>query len=182
MNLTTIAEHTICLDLLPERANVLDLGCRGFLFANELRRLGHYVYTVDIDPEVKADYICAIGGHDGYCGIVRDRDPQATKAGPGNEIPMYTLVSFSEMVGIEMWQFIKMDIESSEYDVIMSLKKAPSTQIEFEAHLHTGAYGLKEVAEMRDKLESLGYSAASHKMTKQHGLGLNFWSSLFILQ
>lgn len=176
-----IAEHSIKLELLPKKANILDIGSRGFLFSNELRRLGHTVYTVDMDSQVQADYTCAIAGNDGTCGILRDKDPQATRMIDGNDVLVYSLESFSKMVGVEFWDAIKMDVEGAEREIIMSLKKAPARQLSIEFHLHTAAYGLQEMAEMRGKLESLGYEPVKYEMTKEHGMGLNFWDTLFVL-
>jgi FkbM family methyltransferase len=190
--ITVIAEHTVDLSILPEKANVLDLGCRGFLFANDLILKGHNLITVDVDPTVSSStpkhFNVAIAGENGKCMPKYSKDPQATtilKAKvplAGHDTPMYTLKSFSEMVGIDFWDLIKIDIEGSEYEVIMSLNEPPAKQLSIEFHLHTGVYGLQQMAEMRDKLTSLGYEPVSHEMTKQHGLGLNFWDSLFILK
>lgn len=193
MNLTTIAEHTLCLDLLPERANVLDLGCRGFLFANELRRLGHNVVCVDMDtlePGGRAAnyYQKAITNRNGFVYLQRERDPQATRIAlyegqnATEEVECMTLETFSAYVNIPFWDAIKVDIEGAEYDVIMSLKQPLSKQLSIEFHLHTSIYGIRQMAEMHDKLRDLGYTAVQHEMTKQHGLSLNFWDSLFILQ
>jgi hypothetical protein len=180
----TIAEHTIEESLLPQRAKIMDIGCRGFLFYGELIRLGHQVFPIDIDLfyNTPSYYILAISGKEGKCSVKHSKDPQATCITAGFDIPMHTIKSFSEMVEVDFWDLIKIDIEGGEYEVIMSLTEPPAKQLSIEFHLHTGVYGLQQMAEMRDKLTSLGYEAVSHEMTKQHGLGLNFWDSLFILR
>lgn len=188
MNLTTIAEHTVCLDLLPERANVLDLGCRGFQFTGALRMMGHEVYPVDMDylgPE--GYYQVAITNYVGFGDVYKNNDPQATRLNKRHDnqsdssILTLTLERFSADVKVSLWDLIKMDVEGSEYEIIMSLKQPPAKSLSIEFHLHTGIYGVKEMAEMHDKLRDLGYTAVQHEMTRQHGLGLNFWDSLFIL-
>lgn len=196
MNIQVIAEHSVDLDLLPEKANILDLGCRGFHFANHFLSFGHRVITVDCDPKITPivdHYKLAISNFDGLASVLYDIDPQATRIIPyterikGSKNPFLTLVecktlkSFSEMVEIEFWDCIKMDVESSEYEIIMSLDKAPATQISCEFHLHTGLYDVDKVWDMKDKLESLGYNPVKHEMSEQHGLGPNYWDSLFIL-
>lgn len=182
MKIETVAEHSYCPDLLPENANILDLGCRGFLFTNYFRGNGHNVIAVDIDSFERTDYKqIAIAGHNGLVGIERGNDPQGTRVKPGQEIPSLTLERFILIQEIE-FDLIKMDIEGSEYDVIMSLTKAPAKQLSIEFHLHTGVYGLAEVNEMVNKLESLGYKIMQHERTKAHGCGENYWDSLFILQ
>lgn len=190
---TVIAEHSVELSLLPEKANILDLGCRYFLFADHLHTLGHNVIAVDADKlefTGKVGYHrCAIMGYHGLGMIVKDRDPQATrviKRQPqttyDQEIQTYTLKSFCEAVKIPFFDLIKLDIEGAEYEVIMSLTEPPATQISVEFHCHTGIYGMDAIKRMEEKLYSLGYFAAQHEATKQHGLGLNFWDSLFILK
>lgn len=181
--ITVIAEHSLDLSLLPEKANVLDLGCRGFLFTDELRRMGHGVYAIDIESLwPRQHFLCAIAGHTGKCSIQKSRDPQATRITEGQDIPCYTLKDFSNMVKVDFWDVIKIDIEGSEYEVIMSLTEPPAKQISIEFHLHTGIYGDAQVKEMEDKLLSLGYFPVKHEKTKEHGLGLNYWDSLFILK
>lgn len=181
----TIAEHTIEETLLPEKANILDIGCRGFLFADELVRLGHAVYPVDIDllhPCSMKYFIAAIGGTDGECSIEFSGDPQATKKKAGTGVKMYTIKSFSEFVSVPFWDLIKMDIEGSEYEVIMTLTEPPAKQLSIEFHLHTGVYTDQEVLKMRWHLEDLGYTPVLFEKTRAHGMGLNYWDSLWILK
>lgn len=185
----TIAEHTIEETLLPLSGNVLDLGCRGFLFTDELRRLGHNVKPVDCDLIEGYYYQMAIAAYDGYATLIKNNDPQAVhiKASQEiskqhNNIKCLTLKSFSKLVGIEFWDVIKIDIEGAEYEVIMSLTEPPAKQLSIEFHLHTGIYGIQDVRKMEVKLHNLGYEFASHEMTSQHGMGMNYWDSLFILK
>ena len=51
----TVYEHTFEPGLLPDKALILDLGCRGFLFTNEMRSRGHIVAAVDCDdPDIRS--------------------------------------------------------------------------------------------------------------------------------
>jgi hypothetical protein len=182
--ITVVHEHSVDLDLLPKNSNILDLGCRGFLFTNEMERLGHKVFPVDIDtlPENRPYYRIAISDNDGKCGIQHDNDKQATRIKEGSEISCYTLESFSLACAIDVWDLIKIDIEGAELQVIQSLKCPPAKQLSIEFHLHTGIYGINEMTLMVAKLQALGYEAVSHEMTSQHGAGVNYWDSLFILR
>lgn len=182
----TVAEHTYEETLLPEKANILDLGCRGFLFACDLNLLGYNVICVDAEnmpyPAGLHYRNVAICGYNGWGTLNRTNDPQATSVMKGgNEVQCYTIESFIESVGIK-FDLIKMDIEGSEYEVIMSLTEAPARQISVEFHLHTKIYGDAQVKEMEDKLVSLGYYPAKHDKYPAHGLPANYWDSLFILQ
>ncbi len=187
----TIAEHQVEISLLPYAAKILDLGCRGFLFSNEMKRRGYSVTCVDCDPTIYDSqnwyYNIAITNRNGWVAIERSNDPQATRVNHRNDgapsglVPAMTLEAFSRMVHTDFWDFIKTDVEGSEYEIIMGLRVPPAKQIEVEFHRHTGIYGDTQVKEMVNKLESLGYLVASHEKTAQHGLQPNYWSSLFIL-
>lgn len=189
MKIETVAEHLVDTDLLKIYPNVLDLGCRGFIFTNELRRLGYSVYSVDCDYYLEGDYLrLAVSDRNGTAYVVRDNDPQATKIvfdkdaeNVKHAIPCMTLRNLMTMLGHYRFGLIKMDIEGSELEVIMSLTEAPARQLSVEFHRHTGAYGDGEIEQMVDKLKSLGYEVVSHEKTSQHGLPPNYWSSLFIL-
>lgn len=185
-----IAEHLVDLELLPPQAQVLDIGCRGFIFSSELQRLGHQVYCVDIDSldqnnsgKVAVYHQCAISDFDGMCGLARTDDAQGTKINRlGTGIECFTLESYLRFLTVELLDLIKMDVEGSEFEIIMTLTRPPAKQLSIEFHLHTGVYKHHEVDLMVDKLRGLGYSVASHEYTNQHGAGLNYWSSLFILK
>lgn len=182
MTLAEIHEHTIDLDLLPEKALILDLGCRGFQFTDYFREFGHTVYPVDIDLFDRPYYQCAIAGYNGKAGILRGSDPQGTRITEGNDVPTYTLDRFSKHVGVDFWDVIKMDIEGSEMPVIMNMKEPLSKQLSIEFHLHCGFYSLPDVALMVAKLNSIGYKTIQHNKENRYGAGFNYWDSLFVLK
>lgn len=183
MKVQTIHEHKVAEDLLPQTAIILDLGCRGFGFTDYFLQKGHQVEPVDIDdlPDLRKYHQVGIHGYNGRCDIDINADPQATKLKAGGVLPCYTLESFIELLGYDMVDLVKIDVEGAELPIIQSLKKAPAKQLSIEFHLHTGAYKEEHVAAMVDKLTSLGYSTVSHEKTEAHGAGFNYWSSLFIL-
>lgn len=186
MKVTHIAEHAVCLDELRKPANILDLGCRDFQFCAYFDKRGDFVIPVDIDPKLEGDrqYLnMAITDYTGVCGIKRSSDAQATKMTRilGDEmVNCTTLEGLSEQMKVPYWDLIKIDVEGSEYEIIMSLTKAPAKQISCEFHLHTGAYTQTEVGKMVAKLHLLGYKTVTHELTRQHGLPPNYWSSLWI--
>lgn len=176
-----IAEHSV--GTLSEGANVLDLGCRGFLFTKALRELGHHVFSVDLDElhEGIAYYQCAVSNYDGRAGIIHTNDPQGTRIGGGDTVPCYTLETLTkQFIGEKIWDLVKMDIEGAEYQVILSMERPLAKQLSIEFHCHVGTTE-RQMREMENKLKNLGYKALSHKQTQQHGAGWNFWDSLFEL-
>jgi hypothetical protein len=183
MIISEIHEHSVALNLLPPKANIIDIGCRNFLFCNYMRSLGHVVAPVDIDAfHNEVYYRIAITGKDGRVGIHYSNDPQATRIKEGDELLSMRLDTFMNSLGFDFCDLVKIDVEGAEYEIIMSLKKAPAKQLSIEFHLHTGIYGQSEMMIMESKLKSLGYTFAQHELTEAHGAGLNYWSSLFVLR
>lgn len=183
MRIETIAEHSVAIDLLPEKAKILDLGCRGFIFTDEMRRRGHTVLAVDCDKFERDDYFqIAISNKIGRVGIKRTSDPQATTIMEGLEVMCMDLKMLMLTAQVEFFDLIKMDIEGSEREVIMSMDKPYAKQLSIEFHLHTGVYDQGGIMDMCAKLMTLGYKIVSHEMSAQHGLSPNYWSSLFILK
>lgn len=188
MNIEIIAEHSVATDLLPEGANILDLGCRGFLFTEAMRERGHHVFPVDIDhlDEGKAYYQLAVSDYDGMAGAKKTADPQATSIiKHQGGIPCYTLTTLTQkLLGkYHRWDLIKIDIEGGETDIILDkhFNRKIATQLSIEFHMHTVS-SEGEVKQIVDKLASLGYKAVSHEKTNQHGAGMNYWDSLFVLE
>jgi FkbM family methyltransferase len=183
MNLQVIHEHTVDLDLLPEKAKILDLGSLGLDFTRHFRSLGHLVHAVDIQNIGGESWVMGISDFDGAGSLVRHGDKQATTLRRDDErgtIPVGTLKSFMEMVNVPFFDLIKIDVEGSEREIILSLTKAPATQLSIEFHLHTGVYSQPDVALMVAKLRSLGYKSVQHVFERRHGLCENYWDSLFI--
>lgn len=190
MKIERVAEHSYCPELMHEGANVLDLGCLGFVFTDEMIRRGYWVFPVDIQY-LEGQYTrMAITDYDGEGLILHNSDKQAAsfsgrlpKQNERSEtIKCETLKTFSRKMDVEFWDLIKMDVEGSEKQIIMSLTEPPAKQLSIEFHLHTGIYNIQMVTEMRLKLFSLGYIAVQHELTEEHGCGKNFWDSLFVLQ
>lgn len=187
-DVTVIAEHSVAMGLLRKPANIMDIGCLGFAFTEYFDKRGDFVVPIDIEnfDSVRPYVRVAVAGYDGQCGIVRTSDKQATRKSNlvlNNEsVSCYKLETLMKWSCVDYFDLIKMDCEGAEYEIIMSLTKAPAKQLSIEFHLHTGIYGMPEVKEMEDKLKSLGYRPLVHELTRQHGLPPNYWSSLWIHQ
>lgn len=184
----TISEHSYIPSMFTEKAHVLDAGCRGFDFAFHFidkKTIGILCIDAD-DLETKTPYLkMALTDFVGTGYLVRSEDKQATRV---QKQPMTTfhvncttIAEISKGMLIDFWDLIKLDIEGSEYEVIMSMEKAWAKQLSIEFHLHTGIYGMHEMDLMMDKLKALGYQVIQHNYESRHGAGFNFWDSLFIL-
>ena len=145
--------HSIYESLLPINANVLDLGCRDFNFTDKMRELEHTVYPVDIGEFDGDHYRIAISDKDGRCGVVNEEQPDATHIKNGDEIPMMTMESFSKHVGVDHWDFIKMDIEGEELNILMNAEEHPiASQVSVEFHTHCTDQTKEQVDECLDYL------------------------------
>lgn len=184
----TIAEHSFVPSLLAySGANILDAGCRGFEFAKQLKPYKCKVYCLDADRLDDELYeMIALSDFDGTGYLVKSDDKQATRLQKQPiteyEIHCATLKTISVFYGVEFWDLIKLDIEGSEYEVIMSMEKPYAKQLSIEFHLHTGIYGQNEMTMMEDKLKALGYEFIQHEATERYGAGKNYWDSLFVLK
>lgn len=182
--LQVIAEHTVNMAILRKPANILDLGCLGFEFCNYFDRRGDFVIPVDIQElHSKRPYLrIAVTGRNGLVGITPSLDAQAVRInheGTGELITAMTLEKLCEEAKVPYFDLIKMDIEAAEYEVIMSLTKAPAKQLSIEMHLHCGQTE-QQVEEMVSKLVELGYTIVQHEKTARHGLAPNYWDTLAI--
>lgn len=187
----TIAEHSFIPSLFPySGARVLDAGCRGFEFTKELKPFRCKVWCIDADKieedEIGTYDMLALSDFTGSGYLLKSEDKQATRIQkqPVTDciVPCTTLKSLSVFYGIEFWDLIKLDIEGSEYEVIMSMEKPYAKQLSVEFHLHTGIYGWLEMVMMEDKLKSLGYETIQHNLEERHGCTKNYWDSLFVLK
>lgn len=186
----TVAEHSFIPSLFTIGTKVLDAGCRGFQFAKEMERFKCRVWCIDADKievdEMGMYDMLALSDFTGSGYLVKSDDKQATRIQkqPVTDyiVPCTTLKSLSVFYGVDFWDLIKLDIEGSEYEVIMSLEKAPAKQLSIEFHLHTGIYGHNEMTMMEDKLKALGYDFVQHEATERYGAGKNYWDSLFVLK
>lgn len=185
----TISEHSFIPSLFDQEnivgIRVLDAGCRGFEFSKAMNELGAWVWAIDCD-ELEGDYwMAALSDNEGIAYLQKTNDPQATKiVKTKTEFPVecITLNGICKKTMVDFFDLIKLDIEGSEYDVIMSMERPYAKQLSIEFHLHTGIYGQSEMTMMEDKLKALGYETVQHEYTSQHGVGFNYWNSLFVLK
>lgn len=166
----TIDGHLIDKELLAEGDWILDAGCRSFTLKHFLK--GKYKFLcLDPDPDVKAIAgvkfeniaLMPFEGEANYCGW---------STGDGNycyktEAPWYvdkdikvncsTVKGLMDKYKIKQFGLAKLDIEGSEYDVLLSIDFPFAKQIAVEFHQCVGhnPYGTHQ--EYIDKLMSSGF-------------------------
>lgn len=182
-NVKVIAEHSVDLDLLPEKATILDAGCRGFEFTDYFEKKGHVVFSVDIDNlEDRKNYInIAISDTNGMCNVNHTPDPQATHISDGNQIHKVTIETLKERLHLKRWDLIKLDIEGEEYNVLNNATNHPiANQISVEFHAHCRPeQSQKALDKLLDKLSEF-YFIKNRSWESRHGAGFNYWDVLLI--
>lgn len=182
--LETFHEHTLDTSFLKPNCTVLDVGCRGFAFGDELRKkFSAKVYEVDIDDlgHSRQYYRCGIAATEGFCSVSDDADPEARRLVYGSDVPVYTIESFRKKVGVDYWDVIKLDCEGSEYNILLNLTGPPATQLTVEFHQHTSARRSDEFVESLIKKLQQWYTVKQHRLYGKPN-SLNYWDSLFVLR
>lgn len=181
--LKTFAEHTLDTSLLKRGCTVLDVGCRGFAFGDALRkRFAANVYEVDIDDlgSSRPYYRVGIADFNGLGGV-RGLEPEGRRLVPGADVPVYTIDSFKETLGVDHWDVIKLDCEGSEYDILRDMESPPATQITVEFHQHTTARRTETFMNALIERLERWYRVRRHRLYGKPG-SLNYWDSLFTLK
>lgn len=196
MNIQTIHEHSVDLDLLSGGI-CIDVGCRGFLFSGAMRDKGLEVWAMDIEFMLPPNGIrfveSGLSNYDGVARFVNTKDLQAKHLFPsegsvgdsGTECMVKSLPTVYKMIGRVSGEaeidVLKCDIEGSEYLVLSDPNFQPlpkQISIEFHMHCHRALHDQYYDKCMENLLK--WYVPVKHELTEAHGAGLNFWDSLFI--
>jgi hypothetical protein len=188
-NIKVIAEHSVCLDLLPDKARILDAGCRGMEFTHFFRDKGHSVMAIDIaDLGSEQSYVRAgISTVTGKAQVTNHVDPQARhiyKPIPAgsyvhkddDEVYVFT---FKELENGEPFDLVKLDVEGEEFHVLTQAKHPMAPQVSVEFHAHCG----QQTKEHLDHLLlflSEWYTIHNQVWESRHGAGFNYWDVLLI--
>lgn len=182
-----IAEHSVCLDLLPTKARILDAGCRGMEFTNFFRDKGHKVIALDIDDigDQKEYTRAGIGSISGFSMITPHSDPQARRLDGirnrgmvkhENEVCVFTL---EELEAGEKFDLIKLDVEGEEMMILPTVKHPIAKQVSVEFHAHCGRHSKKDIDDLLDML-SEHYTIYNRVWESRHGCSPNYWDILLI--
>jgi hypothetical protein len=177
-----VAEHSVCLELLPQRAKVLDAGCRGFLFTNYLISMGHDVFAIDIDELKGGNYMrVGIGAKKDKMYVSNNPDPQGkqlTSVNTGLQVTVLTLADFEIMAG-QKFDLIKLDIEGEEISILNTVQHPMAKQVSVEFHAHCTNQTKQSIDELLNRLQQF-YTIHNAVWESKHGAGFNYWDVLLI--
>lgn len=185
MNIQTIHEHSVDLDLLSGGI-CIDAGCRGFQFSEAMRDLGLRVVAFDIEdmvaPQGVAFYKMAIMNYTGKTKFVQTNDLQAKYISSEGEV-LVDCIDIKEVYEANSNDIdvLKLDIESSELFIFGDKYFNPipkQISVEWHMHCHRQLHNFFYPACMENLLK--WYEPVKHELTQAHGCGLNYWDSLFI--
>lgn len=199
MAFKTIGGHTFDESLLTSDGVIIDVGCRGFEFADYFKDT-HNTYCVDPDEKVfdgifslpyKINLNLAISDKAGFttyypngeATMIREVDPDPTYPHIDKKYSKtcktITMADLYKITG-ENVDILKLDCEGAEYIILGETFKPIPKQITVEFHhhcvpeLHRQKY--KSIIERLSK----DYTMHNDVWEQRHGCGYNFWDTLFI--
>lgn len=206
MKIEKIEEHSFDMDLLPPGSRVLDVGCRGFSMARELSRRGILVTTIDPDVNVREPNPAIPGNTHMTCALIGGVDMEIRYCSFGNgtgnftsnnsSIPVpgdshvytvdcFNIESLSSVLGIGVWDAVKLDCEGSEYDILMKWPGPIARQISVEFHDHVPGANPGGEECYKELFKHLGqwYSVVQHQSFQQHCPPMtSYWDTLLVLK
>jgi FkbM family methyltransferase len=195
--MVTIGGHTFEEKLLGDGC-IIDVGCRGFVFADHFLEQGKKVYCIDPDDEVFKDSrqgridlnlaISASAGETSYykngeATMLREVDPDPTFVHINkkycNPCKSITMEDLYKITG-ENVDILKLDCEGAEYIILGETFKPIPKQITVEFHNHCVPKLHKEKYPQIIERLSKYYKMESGVWDSRHGAGNNWWDSLFV--
>lgn len=203
-----IAGFSIDIERLKESIRVhnkpvLDVGCRGFQFADEVAYIyDGMVYALDPSPDVSFPSTSRIKFFP-YALVAKESDQiqkisfalnsdaeahhvvAANTPAHGSErvvqVDAVGLFQFMKMVAVQSWAAIKLNCEGSEYELLYNWPGPIADQISVSFHEHTGADRLISTDSVVSHLRTW-YKPVRHVRDARYGAGHNYWDSLFVLK
>jgi len=189
MPLTVLDNHTIDLGRLTPNGFALDVGARGFVWADTLRARGLRVYAIDPAPDLEAPPGVAfcnsalVGiGEGGNAILAQPADPNAwhlTTTTGGIIVPTIDITDFMAAHRIDEWEAVKLNCEGAEIGILKTWPGPIAKQITASFHEHVWPAHGEEIPAVLDHLAQW-YECVQHPYDERHGSGLNHWDSCFI--
>lgn len=150
----TIFEHTFDETLLSDGGYVLDAGCGvDFWFSSYMTEIGMKVISLDPNPKIIkipdgviyensalvafASDMCIMKTYldtDAATIVDCSLDTMKNKVISSTNVNAITIAQIMDRYGVEKFDLIKMDIEGSEYDILMNIDDINCSQISIEFH------------------------------------------------
>lgn len=198
--LTPIDNHSVDLSLLPARATVLDVGCRGFRFAEHFAALGHRVVAMDPGeerPTFKEHWelisflqsALVPDGMDGVGKLVLTADPEARHVvpwhvkvdhAPWQSVGCLSLTKVMRLCNVEEFDLAKFNMEGGEFDILDRLHAPVLKQIVVSFHEHTSRR--RGEAAVNGLVQRLGkwYDVVRHEWDERYCAGRNAWDTVLV--
>ena len=206
----SISEHSIETDILTPGEWVMDFGCGvDFTFSMKMIEMGMRVISIDPNPNIintpqlenlfyerkalvtdeSMEYIDldVFNDTDAASIIKTDNDISFVRKENTIKVETTTIKKLMAKYKIDRLNVLKLDIEGSEYSVLMSIDSDISKQISVEFHDFRGMNphypnNEKYYDELRLKLNN--YTFVKHEIEQHLGIpgesGKNYWDSLLI--
>lgn len=201
MEFKTVGGHTFAPELLTDGV-IIDVGCRGFEFADNF--LNKQIYCIDPDRSVFKEYYTfgenwyfsisgshtmylnlAISDKAGESGIYLNgeatclKEIDTDKNHPFIPCKTITMDDLYKITG-ENVDILKLDCEGAEYIILGETFKPIPKQITVEFHYH--CVPELHLQKFNDILNRLTKDYTIHNMVweERHGCGFNYWDILFI--
>lgn len=187
MKIVTIDGHSFDESRFRESPVVLDAGCRDFQFCRGMEARGCIVVTLDADKSIKPNISSALVGEGKppSCWYIAAQEAGRVVFEPNPSLEEVPTITIERVVSALGWlDLVKMDIEGSEYDVLLTWPGPVAGQISVEFHEPTGQGTAKHGADIYDRiLRHLGqwYDLVKHDSLPYPG-GVNYYDSLFVLK
>lgn len=161
MNLKKFGDHTLDADRIKPGC-VLDAGCRDYDFALAILAFSPtlQITCLDIDddvirnrpnrPRLVACQLALVAENYPYDFVGRVLAGNGSRVIDGNEVPTIKLSSLPTKM--YPYEAVKLDIEGSEYDVLLTWPGPVADQITVEYHEHTGQGKAKHGADIYDRI------------------------------
>jgi FkbM family methyltransferase len=199
MKLVSLASHTVDLDLLPEAATVLDVGCRWFDFSDSVLTHRPHARIIGMDPA--RDVADLSGKLKGFMplalvgpGLRRQRFAHFS-TGEGDFITTLERFHDAEMYevecvgihdvmyacGVTHFDLVKLDCEGSEFGILENWSGPIATQISVEFHDWDKPHYRSETYYDRLWKQLPWYRIVQHEFSQQ-GTGVGHWDTLLTLR
>lgn len=207
----SIYEHSVEESLIQKGGFAIDFGCgTDFLFSKGIEKYGLKVISVDPNPKIvnipeNANIFyenCALVTKEDIQNVTMKlyNDADAATISMANSdilhstsstiVKTTTIENIMKKYSVDQFEILKLDIEGSEYEFLMSIDRPIAKQITVEFHdfRNINPYFPNNEKYYELLFEKLGkwYRVAKHKLEEHKGmpqnLKYNYWDSLFILK